>query len=162
MRYAFRPVLKNDLALLRDWRQEPHVRAWWDAGEPEEDDLKDVRVAQWIVSLDDRPFAFMQDYDVHGWAGHHFASLPAGSRGIDQFIGAPEMTGKGHGPAFITERVKALFADGVPVVATDPDPENARAIAAYKKVGFEVFGEAQATPWGRILPMRLNANATTA
>jgi len=96
----------------------------------------------------------MQDYTVHGWENHHFFGLPKGSRGIDQFIGEPDMIGKGHGPAFISARVRDLFEEGAPVVATDPHPDNAQAIAAYKKSGFSEFGPPQETPWGRILPMK--------
>ncbi len=65
------------------------------------------------------------------------------------------MIEKGHGSAFIAERLKTLFEEGAPVVATDPHPENTRAIAAYKKAGFFEFGEAQETRWGLILPMKV-------
>jgi aminoglycoside 6'-N-acetyltransferase len=49
--------------------------------------------------------------------------------------------------------MRALFDAGVPVVATDPHPANERAIAVYKKLGFEPFGSSQETQWGLILPM---------
>jgi hypothetical protein len=55
----------------------------------------------WIASLNEQPFAYIQDYTLQNWAMHHFASLPSGSRGIDQFIGEPAMFGRGHGSAFI-------------------------------------------------------------
>lgn len=95
----------------------------------------------------------MQDYTVHGWEDHHFAGLPKGSRGIDQYIGDPEMIGLGHGSAFIGARMKALFDAGVPVIATDPHPANERAIAVYKKLGFESSGSPEETRWGLVLPM---------
>ncbi|WP_210204365.1 GNAT family N-acetyltransferase [Devosia submarina] len=95
----------------------------------------------------------MQDYTVHSWEDHPFAYLPKGSRGIDQFIGDPEMVGLGHGSAFIAMRVGALFEEGAPVIATDPHPDNLRAIAAYRKVGFEPTGHPQETQWGLTLPM---------
>lgn len=95
----------------------------------------------------------MQDYTVHGWENHHFAKLPEGSRGIDQYIGDPEMIGVGHGTAFIGARMRALFDGGVPVIGTDPHPANERAIAVYKKLGFEPLGLPQETQWGLILPM---------
>ena len=114
-----------------------------------------MRVARWIVSMAGRPFAYMQDYTVHGWKDHPFFQLPEGCRGIDQFIGEPDMIEKGHGSAFIAERVKALFEEGAPVIATDPHPDNARAIAAYKKSGFREFGAPQETSWGPILPMKI-------
>ncbi|MFI5411274.1 GNAT family N-acetyltransferase [Kaistia sp. UC242_56] len=152
--YSFRKATIYDLPLLAAWQSNPHVRAWWGSGEPySAADLADPRVARWIVSTRGRPFAFMQDYTVHGWEDHHFFKLPNGSRGIDQFIGEPKMMGLGHGSAFIGARMRALFDFGVPVIATDPHPANERAIAVYKKLGFEPIGSPQETRWGLILPM---------
>lgn len=144
----------SDLTLLMEWQSRPHVREWWGEDEPyDEEEVKDTRVSRWIVEMDYEPFAFMQDYTVHGWDEHHFDQLPNGSRGIDQYIGNPEMIGLGHGSAFIAARVRTLFKAGAPVVATDPHPDNKRAIAAYRKIGFEVSGPPQETEWGLILPM---------
>lgn len=152
--YSFRKVTLHDRDMLTGWRSNAHVREWWDPSEPyDEAALADPRVARWIVSYAERPFAFIQDYTVHGWEEHHFAHLPKGSRGIDQYIGDPEMVGVGHGSAFIAMRMQALFDEGAPVIATDPHPDNARAIAVYKKLGFEPFGPPQQTRWGLILPM---------
>ncbi|WP_309083606.1 GNAT family N-acetyltransferase [Chelativorans sp.] len=152
--YSFRKATLDDLDMLMGWQSSPHVGEWWDSDEPyDEAELADPRVARWIVSIAERPFAFMQDYTVHGWADHHFAYLPKGSRGIDQYIGDPEMVGLGHGSAFISMRMQALFDEGAPVIATDPHPDNARAIAVYKKLGFEPVGPPQKTQWGLILPM---------
>lgn len=154
MVYHFRKAAVEDLALLADWQANPHVRAWWDQGRPyNAQDLSDPRVARWIVETGGAPFAFMQDYTVHGWADHHFAGLPKGARGIDQFIGPAEMVGVGYGSAMIAARMRAVFAQGAPVIATDPHPDNARAIAVYSKLGFAPSGPPQDTQWGLILPM---------
>lgn len=154
-RYQFSPVTPADFPLLSEWLSRPHVREWWDAAEPfSQEKLQDHRVRRWIVSKDDTPFAYIQDYTVHGWPDHHFYGLPEGSRGIDQYIGTPDMLGKGHGPAFISEHLQALFESGAPAVATDPHPNNSRAIAAYRKAGFEAFGPPLETPWGLVLPMK--------
>ncbi len=153
--YGFRRVTMDDLDLLCKWQAHPHVREWWDSNASyDRETINDPRVARWIVSADERPFAFMQDYTVHGWENHHFAGLPKGARGIDQYIGEPDMIGVGHGSAFIGARMKMLFDVGVPVIATDPHPDNKRAIAVYRKLGFEPFGPPQETQWGLILPMR--------
>ena len=96
---------------------------------------------------------FFQDYAAHGWDDRHFAHLPKGSRGIAQYIGDPEMVGVGHGSVFIDARVRTLFEEGAPVVATDTHPNNARAIAGYRKLGFKPSGQPEDTPWGVILPM---------
>lgn len=152
--YGFRKATLDDLDLLMAWQSTPHVREWWDSEEPyDEADLADPRVARWIVSNARRPFAFIQDYTVHGWEDHHFVNLPNGSRGVDQYIGDPNMVGVGHGSAFIRIRMQALFDEGAPVIATDPHPDNARAIAVYRKLGFEPSGPSQETQWGLILPM---------
>lgn len=152
--YVFRPAAMRDLPRLRRWRRIPHVREWWGDDEPfDEGELHDARVSRWIVELEGTPFAYMQDYSVHGWEAHHFASLPPGSRGIDQYIGDPAMIGRGHGAAFIRQRMQEMFAAGAPVIATDPHPANTRAIAAYGKVGFRIAGAERETPWGLILPM---------
>lgn len=152
--YGFREATLDDLDLLREWQSRPHVREWWGSDEPyDAADLADPRVARWIVSLAERPFAFIQDYTVHGWDNHHFADLPKGARGIDQYIGVPDLVGVGHGSAFIRARMQALFEDGAPVIATDPHPDNARAIAVYEKLGFVPSGPIQQTQWGLILPM---------
>ena len=153
--YEFRPVTRDDLALLRDWRRRPHVIEWW--GEPDVEDpeetLADARVAMWMVAHDGRPFAYAQDYSPHDWADHPFAHLPAEARGIDQFIGESDMVGRGLGSAFVRAHCDRLFAAGAPAVGTDPHPDNARAIRAYEKAGFVIGSAPLDTRWGRAVLM---------
>ena len=160
--YTFRPVTIDDFDMLEAWKREPHVAEWWDSDAPYTvDKLRDPRVAMRIVEADGRPFAFMQDYDVHGWEGHHFAYLPPGSRGTDQFVGDPAMIGRGYGADFIAQRMTELFAAGAPVLAVDPHPDNGRAIAAYRKVGFKIAGEPRQSDWGAFLPMEASRWGTS-
>lgn len=156
-KYDFRPVMEADHAMLKRWRRSPHVLEWWGQDDPEEEALMArPLVRRWIVSYGGRPFAYMQDYAVQGWEfDHYFAHLPKGARGIDQYIGEREMLGQGHGVGFIKTRVDALCRAGVPVVATDPHPDNQRAISVYEKVGFRIFGDVIESKWGRILPMKI-------
>lgn len=158
-RYSFRPMTEADLPMLRQWLQTPDAAQWWGALDEEmanlAADLHEPGMRLWIVSLDDTPFAFLQDYTPHSWPDHPFHDLPAGTRGIDQTIGIPALIGKGHGTAFIRQHVARLFAEGAPCVVTDPDPDNARAIRAYEKAGFtrDENGGLRETPWGRCLLM---------
>ena len=62
--------------------------------------------------------------------------LPAGSRAIDAFVGEPDMIGRGHGSVFLRLVAERLKVEGAPVVAIDPDADNARARRAYEKAGF--------------------------
>ena len=155
MSYGFRPMTEADKPLARRWLETPEVQDWWGFPEGEvslEEDLHSPDMTMWIVCFEDRPFAYIQDYDPHAWAMHHFAELPPGSRGIDQFIGEPDMIGLGHGSAFVRAHVDRLFAEGAPAVGVDPHPENLRAIRAYEKAGF-VRGPIQDTEWGLSLLM---------
>ena len=62
---------------------------------------------------------------------------PDGTRGIDLFIGGRGHDRPGHGSALIRAFADSLLAHGTPRVVTDPDPNNARAIRAYEKAGFQ-------------------------
>lgn len=157
--YRFRSVTIADLALLRDWRRRPHLVKWWGAADDEpEDALSDPRVAMWIIEHEGRPFAYAQDYSPHDWPAHHFSRLPAGSRGIDQYIGEPDMIDRGHGSIFVRLHSERLFAAGAPVIGTDPHPDNRRAIRAYEKAGFKMVGEPLDTDWGRAVLMEYRIN----
>jgi len=153
--YRFRAVTEDDLPLIARWRATPHVIEWW--GDPvvedEREKLAEPRIAMWIVEHEGRAFAFAQDYDVHGWDPHPFSYLPAGSRGIDQFIGEADMLDRGHGSAFVRIHVGRLFAAGAPAVGTDPHPSNVRARRAYEKAGFRVTSGPLDTRWGRAVLM---------
>lgn len=149
--YLFRPLVAADMALVGRWLAMPHVAEWW--GDPDIEDSGDPRIAMWIVEHDGRPFAYAQDYDVHGWPDHPFAYLPPGARGIDQFIGEPDMIDKGHGSAFVAVQVGRLFKCGAPAVGTDPHPDNHRARRAYAKAGFVETSGPVETLWGRAILM---------
>jgi aminoglycoside 6'-N-acetyltransferase len=150
--YRFRPMAAHDLAPVRAWQMAPHVQEWWDddpislasADEPELD--------QYIVAVDGRPFAYLQCYLQSAYPENGLGTHPAGTRGIDQFIGVSDMVGRGHGSAFIRAFVEGLLAAGVPRVITDPSATNGRAIRAYAKAGFSRHGEVH-TPDGRELLM---------
>jgi aminoglycoside 6'-N-acetyltransferase len=138
--YAFRPMSPGDLPLIKSWPATPHVRQWW--GDPQtqfglvSEDLNHPSIEQFIVAASGRPFAYLQCYDPAAWPDNGFGAQPDGARGIDQFIGDGDMIGQGHGSAMIRAFVAGVLRGGAPRVITDPDPENARAIRAYKKAGF--------------------------
>ena len=129
-----------DLPLVRRWLETPEVTRWW--GQPEEQyalvsgDLDHPDIDQFVVVVDDHPFAYIQCYALSTW-NQGFGAQPPKTRGIDQFIGEPGMIGCGHGACFIRQFTGALLDSGIPRVVTDPDPDNGRAIRAYAKAGFQ-------------------------
>jgi aminoglycoside 6'-N-acetyltransferase len=138
--YVFRSLAAGDLAMIQRWLETPEVVRWW--GDPDEQyallsgDLDHPDMDQFIVTLDEHPFGYIQCYPLSTW-NQCFGIQPAATRGIDQFIGEPDMIGRGHGSSFIRQFVDELLASGVPRVVTDPDPGNGRAVRAYAKAGFQ-------------------------
>ena len=156
--YVFRPMTAADLPLVRRWLTHSHVAEWWHDPETFEfvsGDLSHPDLAQFIVSLNGRPFAYLQCYQIGEWHDG-FGPQPVGTRGLDQFIGEAEMFGCGHGSAFMRAFIDQLFARGVPRIVVDPRPDNSRAIRSYEKVGFEKIGPVD-TPDGIALLMVRNA-----
>lgn len=157
-RYQFRPMTAADLPLVKRWLAEPHVVQWW--GDPEEQyslvsgDLDEPAMDQFIVSVAGSPFGYLQCYDLTAW-NSGFGAQPQGTRGIDQFIGEPDMIERGHGSGFIRRFADGLLTSSAPRVVTDPDPANHRAIKAYEKAGF-VRDRLVDTPDGEALLMVRN------
>ena len=146
------------MPLVQRWLAEPHVAEWWHDPETLEfvsGDLGHPDLAQFTVSFNGRPFAYLQCYQISDWHVG-FGPQPEGTRGLDQFIGAADMLGSGHGSAFIRAFTDQLFARGVPRMVIDPSPDNPRAIRAYEKAGFEKVGMVD-TPDGPALLMVRNA-----
>jgi aminoglycoside 6'-N-acetyltransferase len=138
--YIFRPMTRADLALVRRWLALPHVREWW--GDPDEQyalvsgDLDEPAMDQYIVAMAGHPFGYLQCYDLTAW-NSGCGTQPQGTRGIDLFIGEPDMIERGHGSALIRGFVDGRLQNGAPRIVTDPDPANHRAIRGYEKAGFE-------------------------
>jgi aminoglycoside 6'-N-acetyltransferase len=138
--YAFHPMAASDLSLIRRWLETPEVVRWW--GAPDEQyalvsgDLDHPDMDQFVVAIGERPFGYIQCYALSAW-NQGFGSHPSNTRGIDQFIGEPDMIGRGHGSLFIRQFVDTVLTCGIPRVVTDPDPDNGRAVRAYAKAGFQ-------------------------
>jgi aminoglycoside 6'-N-acetyltransferase len=160
LQYQFRPMSAADLPMVRRWLEAPHVAQWW--RDPDEqfalvsEDLDHPAMDQFVVTADDRPFAYLQCYDPTAWSNNGLGTHPQGTRGIDQFIGESDMIDRGHGSALIRNFVDGLLNAGTPRVVTDPDPENIRAVRAYEKAGFQKVSLVD-TPDGRALLMVRNA-----
>jgi aminoglycoside 6'-N-acetyltransferase len=157
--YTFRAMTADDLPIIKRWLGLPHVREWW--GDPAEQyglvsgDLDEPAMDQFIVSAGGSDFGYIQCYDLTTW-NSGFGEQPAGTRGIDLFIGEPGMIERGHGSGLIRAFVDDKLAQGAPRMVTDPDPDNPRAIRAYEKAGFEKVRLVD-TPDGTALLMVRNA-----
>ncbi len=146
---TLRLLTEQDLPMLHDWLNRPHIVEWW-GGEAERPTLDEVLlhyrprllaedyVTPYIAMLGDQPIGYAQSYVAMGSGdGWWEAETDPGVRGIDQSLAHPEQLGQGLGTRLVRALVDRLFADpAVTKVQTDPAPGNHRAIRCYEKAGF--------------------------
>lgn len=169
---AFRTLTEADLPMLAEWHARPHVAEWWQpvpslAALQEEhrpflvpEGLKPLDAPQGMViylALEaGEPVAYVQAYRVmvsqdEGW---WVDERDPYALGVDQFIGPADRLGQGLGSRMLRAFLAFLFEDPrVTSVQTDPQPNNPRAIKAYRKAGFLDVGLVH-TPDGEALLMR--------
>ncbi len=169
-RFHFRPVAEDDLPLLFDWLNRPHVSEWWDGPqsfiEVREKYLPRVgstSVCPHLALLDGTPVGFIQSYDAMEQGEDWWPeALDPGVVGIDQFLADAANLSKGLGTEMVRQFVRLLFQNPeVTSIQTDPAPGNLRAIRCYEKVGFRKRGVIQ-TPDGPALLMVLDRAALQA
>ncbi|MBO9539053.1 GNAT family N-acetyltransferase [bacterium] len=170
---TFKALAETDLPLLHAWLSRPHVTEWWEPTPTPEEVREDylprlapqatlpldapAGVVQYLACEAGEPFAFVQAYRVmaHQDEGWWLDETDPCALGTDQFIGLPDRLGQGLGTRMLRAFIAFLFADPrVTVIQTDPSPDNARAIACYRKVGFREVGPVE-TLDGPALLMRI-------
>lgn len=163
--YSFVPLTRADLALLRRWLAEPHVREWW--GDPDEEialieeDLDSGPTDMRLVVLEGHPFAYVQDYPAHHWPMPHYAGFAPGTRAVDTFLGDPAYLRRGHAPRYLRQRAAGLVAAGAAGVVIDPSPGNERAVRAYRRAGFVPRGIAPCEDGDPVLVMQFDPAASS-
>ena len=123
-----RPATEDDVELLVGWHSDPGVAHYWDG---ETFTLEQMRarlarpdVAAYIVEAAGGPVGYLQAWR-EGSGG-----------GLDMFL-IPEARGKGLGPDAARALATALRDEGWTRVTVDPYAWNERAVAAWKRAGFE-------------------------
>lgn len=161
-KFSFKPLQKNDLDLLCEWLDKPHVKEWWDDHLSHEEikakygqRIGDEVVVPFIIYLNDKPIGFIQYYHATQVGDGWWPNETEGTVGIDQFIGEEDCINRGLGTQMITAFIQQLFStQGVKKIITDVDPNNKRAIKCYEKVGFK-FVELIDTPDGKAYSLSL-------
>ena len=146
---TLRLMTAQDLLMLHDWLNRPHIVEWW-GGEQARPTFTDVQeqylpatlaeesVTPYIAMLDDEPIGYAQSYVALGSGnGYWEDETDPGVRGIDLSLANPLQLGQGLGTRMVRTLVEMLFADPeVTKVQIDPSPDNLRAIRWYEKAGF--------------------------
>jgi RimJ/RimL family protein N-acetyltransferase len=140
MPVTFRPMTKDDLPLMHEWLQRPHVKRWWDPRET----LAEVEahyapriagddpVDLWLALENGRPIAFLQTYLQDDTTA-----------GIDLFVADESRIGKGLGSELIRRFVdEVVFARArTTACIADPEHANVASIRAFEKAGFVRVGD---------------------
>lgn len=145
---ALRPMTRGDLPQVAAWRQQDHVRRWWDGdGDPT---LEGVTAAygaaidgmtptrMWVVEVNGRSVGFVQDYRVRDYPDFALLTPDPDAVGVDYAIGEPEWVGRGLGSRMLWAwmlRTRRRFGDVTSYFAA-PDHRNESSLRILDKVGF--------------------------
>jgi RimJ/RimL family protein N-acetyltransferase len=149
---GFRLLEKQDLPLLHEWLQRPHVQRWWSEPGAYDATVKHYGPAiegtdptdLYLILVDEQPVGFIQTYlvaDYPEWAA--VTGCGEGVAGVDLLIGELALTGRGLG----TEALGRFVADvvfaraGTVACIADPDAENAPSLRAFGRAGFRPVRE---------------------
>ena len=152
MAITFRPITRDDLPLVHEWHQRPHVVRWWTArttfAETENHYVPTIEGSEptqhYLALLDGEPLGMIQTYLVSDYPD--YAALieeDEGTAGLDLFIGDEEQTGRGLGTELIRSFVDDIvFARPETTSCTaDPDVRNTPSLRAFEKAGFRAIRE---------------------
>jgi len=144
-RVVLRPVGDGDRDALAAILAEESVARWWSPGTPEEhadawlEDDPDTTV--WVIEADGAVAGSISAWEQADPDYRH--------AGIDVFLSAAHQ-GRGLGTDAIRAVARHLLRDrGHHRLTIDPSATNARAIAAYRRVGFREVGVLRSYERGR-------------
>lgn len=138
---TLRKATINDLKLLEYWDAQDHVIA----ADPNDDWNWQVELGrdpawreQLIAEKDGEALGFIQIIDPAEEESHYWGAEAPNKRAIDIWIGDKENLGKGYGTQMMALALDRCFANPVVTeVLIDPLESNLRAIAFYKRIGFQ-------------------------
>ena len=142
---AFRPVVLEDLPLIHNWMNQPHVIPFWDLAYDMErmrqhlqKAIADPHQTLYIGLLDDVPMSYWESY----WAdddivAQYYLAHPA-DQGIHLLIGPPEFLGKGYALPLLRAMTAFQFQHSETLkVVSEPDSRNQKMSHVFKRCGFE-------------------------
>jgi RimJ/RimL family protein N-acetyltransferase len=144
---TFRPMLPDDLRLMHEWLQRPHIRRWWIGRETYDEVLAHYLPAiegskptdLYVIMLGDRAAGFIQTYLVSDHP--EFArrvDVGQDVAGVDLFLADEELTGQGLGSETLRTFVRDVVFERQETIAciADPDSRNTASLRAFEKAGF--------------------------
>lgn len=145
----FRTIAFNDIPLMLQWFNTPHVQEFYSLRPWTENEvlakltpyiLGDKPVSGFIVLLNGNPVGYVQSYPVrdYPWPNQNLAEeIVTRAMGMDLFIGNERLSGKGLGQHIIRTFLDTHVCPTYQYCIVDPDIRNVRAIKCYEKLGFK-------------------------
>ncbi len=145
---GLRRLKPSDAAYLLKWLTNPTVLEFYEGRDfqcsmeivQEHFYDSDPWVERWAITYDSFPIGYLQSYHAteEMQQEYHYDGNEQVVYAIDQFIGEPELWGKGIGRTFLRLIQDYLVREkGAEVILLDPHADNPRAIRAYQSVGFQ-------------------------
>jgi RimJ/RimL family protein N-acetyltransferase len=145
-------MTRDDLELVHEWHQRPHIQRWWverrTFEETEAHYLPTIEGREptdhYVALLDGEPFGLIQTYLVSDYPDYAAVIEEGeGVAGVDLYIADETMTGRGYGSEMIRRFVDDIvFArPETTAVTADPDARNTASIKAFEKAGFRAVRE---------------------
>lgn len=129
-----RPMEAADVDAIWNIINQPSVRKWW-GNETLQDVieyLSDPEIEVWSIEMDAQVVGVVQCYEELT-PDYKYAGMDIGL--------SSDYQGKGNGPRALSLVARYLFEQkGHHRLVIDPDADNERAIAAYKKLGYKPVG----------------------
>ena len=159
---TFRALEQKDFGLLLQWHNAPHVHAWWDTHKAWTWGAVERKYSSRLVTQPDAScgvFSYIYDY-AHTPAGYcqfydttlfldplDLRALPPHTAGIDFFLGNASLLGQGIAACALSLFSETLIHEHFTHAFVDPALDNQRAIAFFKKVGFNTLEGANNRQW---------------
>lgn len=168
MKISFKKFTEEDVPLYYEWAEKPHVKNVWflEGYQPKEYILQKIIgngiEYPFVILIDDKPIGHIQYWDIYARdqiekdKKDYFTGEPAGTYGIDIFIGEDEYLGKGYGTKALLLFTKFLFEQyDAKKIVIDPSADNKQAIRSYEKAGFHFVRLSKDEVSGEVMLMEL-------
>jgi aminoglycoside 6'-N-acetyltransferase len=146
----------EEYARMAAWRNQPHVREWWDPDDPpmtvqsaiaeyRPDVMGETASRAGIIEVSGTPVGFIQFYPWAAYASELTnlgLDVPEGAWGLDIYIGDAGSLGRGVGSRAVRMLCDHLFSvERASAVAFGVERDNRRARRAYEKAGMRATRE---------------------
>lgn len=170
---TFKALTENDLSLLHDWFQKPHILAWYARGEhyslnmikeKYKPRINDSTIPSFIIYLEEQPIGYIQLYET----SHH---LPDGVRdynhplfqqhepkevaGVDLFIADEKYLKQGYARSALKKFINEYVKGKLTLLVADPLKTNTHAIHFFESNGFKKLIHKQSTSENEILVLHV-------